>query len=147
MPGFASLSEKDRWTLVEVVRTFAWMDEEGPPITVPPRPETADLALGRDVYDRLQCASCHGEEGHGDGPSSLTLKDDDRRRIFASSLVAGRYKGGNSPEEIWIRFYTGLDGSPMPSYAGKATHDELWALTKYLLNLRAEAGASVEETK
>ena len=87
MPGFASLSEKDRWTLVEVVRTFA------------------------------------------------------------SSLVAGRYKGGSSPEEIWTRFYTGLDGSPMPSYAGKATHDELWALTKYLLNLRAEAGASMEETK
>ena len=145
MPGFASLSERDRWALVEVVRTFAWMDAEGTPVTVPPRPETADLALGRQVYERLQCAACHGETGHGDGPSSLTMKGDDRRRTFAASLVSGSYKGGDAPEEIWTRFYTGLDGSPMPSYAGRASHDELWALTEYLLSLRTEADASQEE--
>ena len=145
MPGFASLPEEDRWALVEVVRTFAWMDEEGTPIEVPPRPEPPDLALGRQVYERLQCAACHGDEGHGDGASSLTLKDDDRRRIFTPSLVTGSYKGGDSPEEIWTRFYTGLSGSPMPAYAGRATHEELWALTEYLLTLKAEAGASEEE--
>lgn len=145
MPGFASLSERDRWALVEVVRTFAWMEQEGVPVEVPPRPETANLELGRQVYERLQCAACHGDEGHGDGSSSLTLKDDDRRRIFAASLVSGSYKGGDSPEEIWTRFYTGLDGSPMPAYAGKATHEELWALTEYLLSFRSEAGASKEE--
>lgn len=145
MPSFASLSEADRWALVEVVRSFAWMDQEGTPVTVPPRPETANLELGRQVYEKLQCAACHGDEGHGDGASSLTLKDDDRRRIFAASLVSGSYKGGDAPEEIWTRFYTGLDGSPMPSYAGRASHDELWALTEYLLTLRAEAGASQEE--
>ena len=145
MPGFAALSERDRWALVEVVRTFAWMDKEGMPVEIPPRSQQVDLELGRQVYERLQCAACHGAEGHGDGASSLTLKDDDRRRIFAASLVSGSYKGGDSPEEIWTRFYTGLDGSPMPSYAGKATHDELWALTEYLLTLRSEAGASGKE--
>lgn len=147
MPAFASLPERDRWALVEVVRTFAWMDEEGTPITVPPRPETPDIALGRQVYERLQCAACHGDEGHGDGASSLTLKDDDKRRIFAASLVHGSYKGGDSPEEVWTRFYTGLDGSPMPSYAGRASEEELWALTEYLLTLKAEAGASEEENQ
>ena len=147
MPSFAALSEEDRWALVEVVRTFAWMDEEGTPVTVPPRPETADIKLGRQVYERLQCAACHGDDGHGEGPSSLTLKDDDKRRTFAASLVTGRYKGGDAPEEIWTRFYTGLDGSPMPSYAGRASHDELWALTEYLLTIRAEAGASKEDNQ
>ena len=145
MPGFASLSEADRWALVEVVRSFAWMDEEGTPVEVPPRPQTPDLALGRQVYERLQCAACHGDQGHGDGASSLTMKDDDRRRVFAASLVSGSYKGGDSPEEIWTRFYTGLDGSPMPAYAGRASHDELWALTEYLLSLRTETGAAKEE--
>ena len=147
MPSFAALSETDRWALVEVVRTFAWMDEEGTPIKVPPRPKTANLELGRKVYERLQCANCHGVEGHGDGPSSLTMKDDDRRRIFAASLSTGRFKRGDTPEQIWTRFYTGLDGSPMPAYAGKATDDELWALTEFILSLRAGATASKMEKK
>lgn len=147
MPSFASLPETDRWALVEVVRTFAFMDKEGKPIEVPPRPKTADLKLGRKVYERLQCGTCHGDEGHGDGASSLTLKGDDRRRIFAASLVTGRFKRGDTPEQIWTRFYTGLDGSPMPSYAGKATHEELWALTEYMLSLRTQAGAPRTEKR
>ncbi len=104
------------------------------------------MALGRQVYERLQCSTCHGDRGHGDGASSPTLKDDDKRRIFAASLVDGRYKGGDSPED-WTRFFTGLDGSPMPSYASKVSDAEFWALTEYLLTLRAGAEASEEDAQ
>ena len=144
MPGFAELPERDRWALVEVVRDFAWMDSEGTPVPLPPRPGASDLALGKQVYDRLQCAACHGDSGIGDGSSSLTLKDDDKRRTFASNLRDGRYKGGDAPEEVWMRFYTGLDGSPMPAYAGKATDEELWALTDYVLSLSEDARAKAK---
>ncbi len=147
MPAFSALPERDRWALVEAVRSFAGMDEEGPAVTLPPRPQTVDLALGRAVYDRLQCAACHGAEGHGDGGSSLTLKDDDRRRAFAASLRDGRFKGGSAPGEVWMRFYTGLDGSAMPAYAGNASDDELWALTEYVLDMSKDARAKKEAAK
>ena len=35
----------------------------------------------------------------------------------------------------------------MPAYAGKASNDELWALTDYILSLRAAASASTMEKK
>lgn len=137
MPGFASLSERDRWALVAVVKDFALIEDQGKPISVPPRPAHADLALGAQVYDRLQCASCHGADGMGDGPSSLTLKDDQKRRIWATDFTDGRYKGGAAPDEVYTRIFTGLDGSPMPAYGSKATPDELWALTEYVLSFGA----------
>ena len=139
MPSFRSLPQADRWALVAVVKDLAQIepfgaDPPGTPIAVPPEPEV-DLALGHDVYERLQCSSCHGPDGRGFGSSALTLKDDQKRRIFAPDLTRGAYKGGDEPAEIFTRIFTGLDGSPMPAYAGKATEQELWALTHYVLSL------------
>ena len=134
MPSFRSLSERDRWALVAAVKDIALIDEPGQAIELPAKP-AINLALGRDVYDRLQCASCHGDDGEGDGPSSLTLKDDQKRRTWAPDLTIGLYKGGGEPEDIYLRIVTGMEGSPMPSYAGKASEDELWALTDFVLSL------------
>ena len=135
MPSFASLSEQERWSLVEHVKTLAEIDAPGEAMAIPPQPKKADLALGKDIYQRLECNDCHGSEGHGDGSSALTLEDDQKRRIWAPDLTLGRYKGGGEPADIYQRIITGMDGSPMPSYAGKATDDELWALTMYVLSL------------
>lgn len=134
MPSFSALSEEDRWALVSVVKDIALIDEPGTPIEVPPQPE-ANLALGEHVYERLQCASCHGDDGRGEGASSLTLKDDQKRRIWTPDLTRGVYKGGAEPQEIYTRIFTGLDGSPMPAYGNKATPDEIWALTDYVRSL------------
>jgi len=131
MPSFAAFSEEDRWALVSVIKDIALIDEPGAPIEVPPQPE-ANLALGEQVYERLQCATCHGDDGRGEGDSSLTLKDDQKRRIWAPDLTTGLYKGGDEPEEIYTRIFTGLDGSPMPAYGSKATPEEIWALTDYI---------------
>ena len=134
MPSFRSLSERDRWALVAAVKDIALIDEPGTAIELPAKPST-NIALGRDVYDRLQCASCHGDDGEGDGPSSLTLRDDQKRRTWAPDLTVGLHKGGGEPEDIYTRIVTGLEGSPMPSYAGKASSEELWALTDFVLSL------------
>jgi cytochrome c oxidase cbb3-type subunit I/II len=141
MPSFASLPEADRLELVGVVKRFAEFGAPGKAITVPPEPRAPNLKLGAAVYDRLQCANCHGGEGRGDGESSTTLKDDDKRRIWAPDLTRGRYKRGDSPQDTYLAFATGIDGSPMPSYAGKATPQELWALTHYVRSLAKRAPA------
>jgi cytochrome c oxidase cbb3-type subunit 2 len=142
MPSFASLPEADRRELVAVVKRFADIKSAGKPVVVPPEPRTPDLKLGAAVYERLQCANCHGAQGHGDGPSSTTLKDDDRRRIWAPDLTRGRYKRGDSARDVYLSFATGLDGTPMPSYANKATPKELWALTHYVRALAPARAAA-----
>jgi len=139
MPSFAALPEADRWALVAVVKRFAGITKVGRPVDVPPEPQAKHLAVGAAVYERLQCASCHGSAGHGDGPSSTTLKDDQRRRVWAPNLTRGLFKRGETSKDIYLSFVTGLDGSPMPSYADKATPDELWALTHYLQSLDANS--------
>ena len=138
MPSFGALPERARWSLVEVVKEFAGIENPGASIEIPARP-TPDLTLGGDVYAALDCGSCHGASGHGDGESSLTLEDDLEERVWAPDLTRGRYKGGSAPEDIYTRIVTGLDGSPMPAYADKATADELWALTEYVMSLARKA--------
>ena len=142
MPSFASLPEKDRWDLVAYVKHLAGIQQPGKAISVPAQPSSADLALGHKIYGRLQCGECHGDTGRGDGPSALTLKDDDKRRIWASDLTIGRFKSGDDPKEIYKRIATGIDGSPMPAYATKANAKELWALTLYVLSLSDDAKTS-----
>lgn len=142
MPSFSALPEADRRELVAVVKRFAEIKEPGKPIKVPPEPRAPNLKLGAAVYEQLQCANCHGGEGRGDGPSSITLKDDDKRRISAPDLTRGRHKRGDTAQDIFLSFATGLDGTPMPSYASKATPQELWALTHYVRSLAARPSST-----
>lgn len=147
MPSFAALPEADRWALVAVVKRFAGITKPPAPIRVPPEPATRDLALGARVYERLQCGSCHGDEGRGDGSSSLTLKDDQKIRIWTPDLTRGLFKRGETPAEVFLSMATGLDGTPMPSYADKATANELWALTHYILWLGSKNASPGAERK
>lgn len=139
MPSFASLSEDDRWALVAYIKDIAGIQEPGQPIEVPAQPSTLDMAMGKQVYGRLQCAECHGDTGLGDGPSALTLKDAQKERIWVPDLTTGRFKGSGEPKEIYKRIATGIDGTPMPAYATKANSDELWALTMFVLSLSDDA--------
>ena len=132
MPSFTSYPEDDRWALVAAVKHLADIDEPGKPIDIPPHPP-ANVALGEEIYERLECDSCHGDSGRGDGSSSLTLEDDLKHRVWAPDLTRGKFKGGDTSEDIYKRIVTGLDSSPMPAYADKATPEEIWALTDYLL--------------
>ncbi len=138
MPSFASFPEKDRWALVAFVKHLSGIEEAGKPILVPDPPSTVDMAMGQKVYGRLQCGECHGDQGRGDGPSALTLKDAQKRRIWVPDLTSRRYKGGAEPQDIYKRIATGIDGTPMPSYATKANSEEIWALTMYVLSLSDE---------
>lgn len=138
MPSFKSLPEQERWAVVEVIRRFGGIEqEEGTPSVVPPRPaaQTNSLQHGREVYDRLDCANCHGDTGMGDGPSSLTLENDARERVWAPDLTTGRYKVGSDPKALYQTIANGLDGSPMPSYASEASSEEIWDLVNFLESL------------
>lgn len=138
MPAFHSLSEDERWGLVEVIRRFGGIeDEEGEAITVSARTEFSDASVqnGMAVYERLDCASCHGPTGWGNGDSSLTLENDAKERVWPANLQSGVYKGGSEPHQLYQRIANGLDGSPMPSYSEEASAEEIWDLVNYLTTL------------
>lgn len=141
MPAFASLSEEERWGLVHYIIQLGGIEEEEPEgIEVPPEPEITEarLANGAVVYTRLKCATCHGDDGWGDGPSSLTLKNDAKERVYPTNIAIGIFKSGTSGEELFKRIATGLDGSPMPSYADEASPEEIWDVVHYTQSLIKE---------
>ncbi len=138
MPAFKSLSEEERWGLVHYVMQLGGIEEEEPEaIEVPAEPEITEarLSSGAEVYERLKCGTCHGVDGWGDGPSSLTLKNDAKERVYPTNIAIGIFKGGASGEDLYKRIATGLDGSPMPSYAAEASPEEIWDVVHYTQSL------------
>ncbi len=101
----------------------------------------AALKEGRVFYDSIGCRKCHGDQGHGDGPSAPTLKDDAGFPIFAADLhQSWRFRGGPTAADIYRRLRTGLDGTPMPSFTDLIdqkflTDEQLWRLAQYVRSL------------
>ncbi len=144
MPQWSTFTAQQKADLVAFVKHFSprWVSEKpGTPIQIPPEPEiTADrIKAGRDVYAKVQCWKCHGATGEANGPSASTLQDDLGRPIAAYNFTEGaRPKCGSSDQEIYQIFMTGLDGTPMPSFADNIKPDEAWDLVFYLRSLMSQ---------
>ena len=142
MPPWNTFTKQERADLVAWIKHFSprWQEEKaGTPIAIPAEPEvTADrVKAGQDVYNRVQCWKCHGAEGKGNGPSTATLQDDLGRPILAYNFAAGgRFKCGSSDQDLYKIFMTGLDGTPMPSFADSLKPEEAWDLVFYLRTLQ-----------
>jgi mono/diheme cytochrome c family protein len=142
MPAWFPLTNQDRVDLVAYVKHFSskWTTEKaGEPIQVPPEPEiTADrIKAGEALFKKLECWKCHGVEGRANGPSADTLTDDQNRPIKPFNFHDGsRFKCGNTDQDLFKIFMTGLDGTPMPSFADNVKPDEAWELVMYLRALQ-----------
>jgi len=143
MPTWRALTELERKDLVQYVKTLSprfASEPQGKPVAIPPRPSfTKELtAKGKDVWNKVQCASCHGDGGKGDGGSASTLRDDWGNPIIPRDFTSGPLKVGDEPEDLYRAFQTGLNGTPMPSFAESITPDESWALVAYVRSLRKD---------
>ena len=87
------------------------------------------VKAGQEVFGRVQCWKCHGVQGMANGPSASTLTDDLGRPIAPYNFTDGtRPKCGDTDRDIYRIFMTGLDGTPMPSFADNIKPDEAWDL-------------------
>lgn len=140
MPSFAYLSEADRKALIEYVKTLVKRKSDAPPqpIEVGKEPSLtpATLAGGKQLYAKMQCFKCHGDLGKGDGPSAATLKDSWEYPIKVRDFTTGVYLGGPTDRDLYLRFTTGMSGTPMPSFAESLNDEERWALVHYVQSLR-----------
>jgi cytochrome c oxidase cbb3-type subunit 2 len=144
MPSFAFLPERERRQIAAYVLDRADLLDgpEPQPIADPGQPpptSSQNIARGKEVYAQLQCAVCHGEHGKGDGPSSKTLVDDDGRSIPVRDFTTGVFRGGAERKDLYYRFTTGLDGSPMPAFVDNASVADRWALVDYVKSLETPA--------
>jgi mono/diheme cytochrome c family protein len=140
MPSFAFLSEADRRALVAHVKTLVTKPQDAPakPIAVGKEPPhtPGSIAEGKKLYAQMQCAKCHGETGKGDGPSAAALKDSWDYPIKVRDFTTGIYLGGPTDRDLYLRFTTGMSGTPMPSYQESLNDDQRWALVQYVQSLR-----------
>ncbi len=147
MPSFNNLSDDTKNALVAYLKSIspAFKNAEAPKaIPLPSNFKASpDLKKGAEVFAKLQCALCHGEGGRANGTSAFSLNDAWQRPIRPANLTQGwTYRGGNRPLDIYYRMLAGIDGAPMPSYEGAATHEEAWQLSNYVASLQIKANFS-----
>lgn len=153
MPEWSLLPERDRLAVIQYVKTFypEWQQREaGAPIYIPNPPATFGsqeaVTRGRQLYEMLECTTCHGQSGRGDGPSAATLDADawgNKQRPF--NFTRGRLHSGPTVKDIYRTFMTGIGGTAMPSYADifgepdgeNIKEGDAWNLVSYIVSLRS----------
>ena len=148
MPSFSGLSPEQRWQVVAYIKTFyAGFQEEIPePIhgEGSPIPSTVEsVQRGRALFQSMDCYSCHGAQARGAGPVAVAgeLTDSLGLPISPNDLTNPTgWKNGITARDIVRTLFTGLDGTPMPSYESQlAGHeDDAWHLANYLLSLSGQ---------
>lgn len=142
MPPWAPLPPQTRMDIVVYLKGFSPRfsnEAPGVPITIPA--ETAitieSIRRGAELYKKLECARCHGVKGHGDGPDAPTLLNVKHEPLPPYDFtVTGRFKCGVTNSDLYRTYTTGMDGSPMPSYADKLTPGQTWDLVHYTRTLQ-----------
>jgi cbb3-type cytochrome c oxidase subunit III len=134
------LADGDITDVVQYVKSLSPQSGTRPPQPIaigdglPSSP--ASVGRGRQVYDTLQCAKCHGTDGRGAGAVTTTFEDDWRMPLRAADLTeAWTFHGGATSRDIYLRFRTGMAGTPMPSFADAASETDMWNLANYVVSL------------
>lgn len=140
MPAFSGMPERDRLALIAYIKSLSPRFSNEPaekPLTIPPEPAMTigSIKKGRQAYEQLGCAACHGTTGDGRGPLATELLDDDGNPIRPADLTGTAWKGGCLGQDIYRSILTGLDGTPMPSYEKQLHADEVWPLVHYIQSL------------
>jgi DMSO reductase family type II enzyme heme b subunit len=136
------LSEQERWAVITYIKTFVpeFEDEEYDPykkiVKLPasmPAYNQDSIAKGKKIFERAKCWECHGKQGRGDGQKAFDRKDDWGFPIRIRNVThPWKIKAGTEVEDIYMRFSTGINGTPMPSFAKALNAEERWSLANYI---------------
>lgn len=157
MGAFGFLPEPELRAVVEYLKFFSrkWRRPENyaAPVELPPEPrwleEPEALArraeAGRAIFQSA-CAACHGAQGDGKGPAAAALKDDAGAPAFPADLRQPHLRSGDEPRDLFRVLMTGLNGTPMASFADTLTAEQKWDIAAYLLTLRRDYAAAAKTT-
>jgi mono/diheme cytochrome c family protein len=147
MPAWTNFSDSEVSDLAYFLTTFSAdfsdPDKVPKPISLPGAPKSTkeSIELGKKLYEENGCVKCHGTLGRGDGPSAPTLVDEWGHPIRPADLTQRwTFRGGSSREDIFRTMSTGLNGTPMPSFADALKDDQRWAITNFIDSLSSGNG-------
>tara|TARA_B100000315_G_scaffold76786_1_gene70175 strand:+ start:1106 stop:2560 length:1455 start_codon:yes stop_codon:yes gene_type:complete len=141
MPAWPELANDIRWGLVYYIKSFSERFKQGKapaPIKVgSPIPSSAEsIQKGQELFAEVQCNSCHGDAGRGNGDLALDLETDWETPIFPRDLTKRWiFRRGSAPQDIYRTIRIGVEGTPMPSFAEDLDEEKTWHLVNYVLSL------------
>ncbi|HKI49357.1 MAG TPA: c-type cytochrome, partial [Desulfobacteria bacterium] len=137
MPAWGdALSPQDTWALVNLIKSFSDRfrnEAPGESLKIKLLPSSERLiAKGKKLFVKHKCVDCHGASGQGNGRLAESLMDAWKHAVFVHDITNPNYfKAGQGPKEIFRTLSTGLDGTPMNSYAHLPEEDR-WALVHFI---------------
>jgi len=84
-------------------------------------------SAGADVF-KVNCESCHGPQGHGDGPAGAAL--DPAPKDLAELQIAAE------DDYLFWRISTGKEGTSMVAWKGVLTDEQIWQVIAFIRTLR-----------
>lgn len=149
MPAFSQLSEREIESVVEYVKTFSgkWRHTTNyaAAVELPPLPkwfkDKKELEVraqkGRELFQTL-CASCHGADGSGRGAITVELIDSWGQPVKPTDLRVSQLRSGERLEDVFRVLHTGIEATPMPSFAEALSEESRWELVAYIQKLRTK---------
>jgi len=117
----------------------------------PSGPESIDRGRKLFLGEKAKCASCHGELGRGNGPSTEAFNDvpgkpgvkSDVPGLFdiwgniikPRNLTQDVFRGGRRPVDVYRRIHSGIKGTPMQAFGSTLTDEEIWDLVNYVYSI------------
>ncbi len=105
------------------------------PQTPMPQNTAETIAKGRDLFLQQACNKCHGVDGRGGSVGNVEIgKDAWGNDGTAADLTSGMFRGGGRPIDIYRRIHSGINGTPMPSFAQvfASEPDNIWYLVHFI---------------
>ena len=149
MPFWSSLSAEERWQVIHYIKTFneGFKDEDAPKVaelSAEKGPSAEALKRGKELFKDAKCFLCHGEDGRADGQITTTLKGKWDFPYKARNLTKGwLFKGGNAESDIHRTISTGINETPMGSYADFLTDEDRWHLSHYVKSISHDMNTQV----
>jgi len=97
------------------------------------------IEKGKQLVVDKKCVECHGTDGRGDG-NAFNLKDDWGFAIQPADWhkcwnFRGSRQDPYNVKNIFRTFSTGVNGTPMPSFADNTTVEERWHIANFVNSL------------
>jgi mono/diheme cytochrome c family protein len=82
---------------------------------------------GAEVF-KTNCATCHGPEGHGDGPAGQALEPRPKNLAELQPKVGDDF--------LFWRIREGKPGTSMVAWKGILTDEQIWQAVSFIRTLR-----------
>ena len=147
MGMFSMLTGQEVESVVEYVKFFSrrWRKAENfaRPLSFPEPPDwlghvaaAAEHAKRGQILYNSTCVACHGAKGDGRGVVAGQLKDMWGFDVTPADLRQPHLRCGSDLRDVYRVLTSGLDGTPMVSFATVFTPEQRWDLVAFIATLR-----------